>query len=66
MMIIKIRRRKEGRRILYFKRVKKIVTTYPPLGSRQNSKTRNGHGHRYGPWDHKLRHYRMINTEVRK
>ena len=37
MMII-TKRRKEGRGILYLKRVKQLVTTYPPLGSGQNSK----------------------------
>ena len=30
---------KEGL-ILYFKMVKQLVTTYPPLGSGQNSKTK--------------------------
>ena len=60
MMIIK-KKKKRRIRILYLKRVKQLVTTYPPLGSGSNSKTKkNGHGHRYkfGPWYQTLRHFR--------
>ena len=40
MMIIKKEKENKEGLILYFKMVKQLVTTYPPLGSGQNSKTK--------------------------
>ena len=57
MLIMIIIRRRRKKNTLF--KEGETVTTYPPLVSGQNSKAKNGHGHRYesGAWDQTLRHY---------